>query len=92
MDEILKLKKSRFDITNLADGGPFLSRSIFANPVKYSINFENKETEVIINSKKFAANIKLMAINIEQSEIGQEEHTIIVNLDNFEISHEIDGK
>jgi hypothetical protein len=66
----LKLEKSRFDVTNLADGGPFNAKSIFANPVKYSINFENKETDVVIDSKKFAANNKVLVINVEQSEIG----------------------
>ena len=92
LDEVMKLEKGRFDVTNLADGGPFNAKSIFANAVKYSINFENKETEVMIDSKKIVANNKSLVINVGQSEIGQEAHTIFVNLDNFEISHEIDGE
>ena len=55
------------------------------------MNIETLETKEIVKDKEISVNNKIMVIKVEQCEIGNEQHTIYVNTDNFEIWHQIDG-
>jgi hypothetical protein len=51
LDEVLKDSKTRFDVTNLAEGGPFDRKVMFEKPVEFALVQNEFDFEIQISNK-----------------------------------------